>query len=563
MYNNVDYALERENMKRLYGCDTMCTAKFFTSTIYLQSGQTHSCYHPLPHKIPLEEIKDNPSALHNTQHKIERRKQMMLGQKPEECNYCWRVEALNDPNSDHSGILSDRIIKSKNELLITPDAHEQIMKNGWDHNYRPTYLEISFGNECNMKCAYCHPKASSAWMKEMQKDGPFADAPHLQSLEGETIYPEDDNPYVDAFWEWWPYLRKTLKVLRITGGEPLLQQNFWKFMEKLSKTDECRDMIVQVNSNLNVKNVLVQRLVKQVQDILDNHKVQRFAIFTSVESWGERASYARSGLNVELFEQNLTTVMEGMRDYTAKQFSGVTIMNTFNIMCVTSYLEFLKKILEWRKKFQFGYEAPKLLFDIPHCTEPNHWTLVGLPDEYSEYFDIITQYVNAHSWQNNWKDYEKAVHNEYYSLYFNRQEVVAWERVVAVWEDIKKQRASVNPPAHLEPRAIDDARRNWFLFIRATDKRRGTDFKKTFPEMSSYYDLCATLEDISNMEYNRIVKEEMMNPKMLDFHWDDDFVWHYPALAKTLINFRKVHEYPTYMYDNDVEVGSFGIVEEE
>jgi hypothetical protein len=26
--------------------------------MYLQSGETHSCYHPKPHKIPLAELKD-------------------------------------------------------------------------------------------------------------------------------------------------------------------------------------------------------------------------------------------------------------------------------------------------------------------------------------------------------------------------------------------------------------------------------------------------------------------------------------------------------------------------
>ena len=159
MFKNIDYYTERDVMKKVYGCDTMCTAKFLSSTIYLQTGETHSCYHPLPHKIPLAEIKKNPSALHNTQFKKDRREQMLKGNRPSECNYCWRVEAMGEEH------ISDRIIKSKNETLLTPEAHKIILENGWKHDYNPTYLEISFGNECNMRCAYCHPKASSAWMK--------------------------------------------------------------------------------------------------------------------------------------------------------------------------------------------------------------------------------------------------------------------------------------------------------------------------------------------------------------------------------------------------------------
>ena len=30
-------------------------------TMYLHLGETHSCYHPPPHEIPLDELKDNPS----------------------------------------------------------------------------------------------------------------------------------------------------------------------------------------------------------------------------------------------------------------------------------------------------------------------------------------------------------------------------------------------------------------------------------------------------------------------------------------------------------------------
>ena len=52
---------------------TFCMAKWHHTTIYLQTGETHSCYHPAPHKIPLEEIADNPSALHNTKEKKDQR----------------------------------------------------------------------------------------------------------------------------------------------------------------------------------------------------------------------------------------------------------------------------------------------------------------------------------------------------------------------------------------------------------------------------------------------------------------------------------------------------------
>ena len=32
------------------------------------------------------------------------------------------------------------------------------------------------------------------------------------------------NPYVEAFWKWWPDLYQDLHTFRITGGEPLLSK---------------------------------------------------------------------------------------------------------------------------------------------------------------------------------------------------------------------------------------------------------------------------------------------------------------------------------------------------
>ena len=36
---------------------SFCGAKWYNATIWLGSGMTTSCHHPLPHKINLEEIK--------------------------------------------------------------------------------------------------------------------------------------------------------------------------------------------------------------------------------------------------------------------------------------------------------------------------------------------------------------------------------------------------------------------------------------------------------------------------------------------------------------------------
>ena len=51
-----------------------CLAKWNMETLYLHMGDNHSCYHPRPHHIGLDEIAVDPSALHNTKWKKEQRK---------------------------------------------------------------------------------------------------------------------------------------------------------------------------------------------------------------------------------------------------------------------------------------------------------------------------------------------------------------------------------------------------------------------------------------------------------------------------------------------------------
>ena len=52
---------------------SFCAAKWLQTTLYLNNGFNHSCHHPSPHKIPLEELEQNIHALHNSNFKKEQK----------------------------------------------------------------------------------------------------------------------------------------------------------------------------------------------------------------------------------------------------------------------------------------------------------------------------------------------------------------------------------------------------------------------------------------------------------------------------------------------------------
>ena len=72
----MNYQETKDKLDKI-GCG-MCLAKWTQVTIHLQNGHTHSCHHPRTHKIPLTELKDNPSALHNTNYKKRQRRTMRI-----------------------------------------------------------------------------------------------------------------------------------------------------------------------------------------------------------------------------------------------------------------------------------------------------------------------------------------------------------------------------------------------------------------------------------------------------------------------------------------------------
>ena len=91
--DRVDHIKEVRDKLNNVGCG-FCPMKWLHETLYLHTGDNHSCYHPRPQHIPLEEIEKDPSALHNTDWKKQQRKTMLEGGRPDECYYCWNIEDL-------------------------------------------------------------------------------------------------------------------------------------------------------------------------------------------------------------------------------------------------------------------------------------------------------------------------------------------------------------------------------------------------------------------------------------------------------------------------------------
>lgn len=446
----------------------MCLAKWSQTTIHLGTGHTHSCHHPGTHKIPVEEIAIDASALHNTSYKKEKRKEMMNGFRPTECQYCWNVE--DKTNSNNNDFYSDRVYKSAEPWSRA--LRSKIEEVSWEKNINPSYLEISFNSTCNFKCSYCSPEISSKWMEEIVAFGPYPTSTNFNSLDhinksnfNKMPIPErEDNPYVDAFWKWWPELYPTLHTFRITGGEPLLTKHTFRVLDYIIANPNTK-LELAINSNLVIPDALFKEFIEKIKIILSQRLVKGFMLFTSCEAHGGQAEYIRHGMDYKKWLENL---YEFSRECPT---ATVGAMCTYNALSVVSFEDFLKDMLEL-KKFRRSIDIPhyKFIIDIPYLRNPMHQSIKILTPDFLPYVESQVKFI-----EDNLIDYASRE-----LLGFENSELERMKRVYSLFKSYIENQENV-----------DQERKDFYSFVNEHDKRRNTNFLETFPEFKNFYNFCS------------------------------------------------------------------------
>jgi organic radical activating enzyme len=474
-----------QNLKQVMsGLDSvsssLCLAKFTQVTMHLGSGLVHSCHHPKQHRIPLEELDKNPAALFNTTVLKAARKEMLNSQRPAECDYCWRIEDQKN--------LSDRHLKSSEDWAIK--EYDSIINSTGDEIFKPTYLEVSFGNACNLKCVYCGPEFSSKWVEEIKSQGPIKISDGnggeqwvqgWQDLDSISIPNREHNPYIEAFWKWFPEIYPTLKHYRITGGEPLLNKNTLKSLDYVIQNPR-EDLELSINTNLSVPEKTWNDFLNKLINLEKSANFKKITIYTSLESWESKAEYARSELNFNLLKSRFEELLE-------KTSARCVVMATYNILAITSFKDVLEWILILKKQYNYNPKRGLILKDTNYDIRKNNTVesknsfRVGIDIPYLRHPSFLDA---QHCDENLLKNYmipclefmiDNTSDNPYkMHLSFEKYELEKFQRIVENRLYFKGQ-SDVN-------------RAKFFDFINSIDKRRNINFIETFPEMENYYNLC-------------------------------------------------------------------------
>ena len=305
--------------------ESFCAAKWFEVTLWLYMGSNASCHHNPTHLI---ELTDDPSDLHNTKFKLSERKKMLSGNRPEGCHYCW--------NAEDSGIISDRMLKSYGYTW------DEMTKN-IPMKVNPKKIEVAFSRSCQLACAYCSPTFSSSWANDIATNGSYklkSNNRFNKDIKSKLI-PDEDNKYIQAFFDWWPELKKDLWVVRFTGGEPLLHLRFWEFLDILNLDQDYQGDFI-VNSNLIHEKGQVERFIDKTRYLTEIGK--NVEIHTSCESSLQHAEYTRDGFDGKIWMKNVHQIL-------STSDIKITVTTAINNMSIWSFGEYLKMISSLKDKY--------------------------------------------------------------------------------------------------------------------------------------------------------------------------------------------------------------------
>mgnify|MGYP000294733228 FL=1 len=164
------------------------------------------------------------------------REKMHKGEMLPECAICYRREKFHGNSA--------RTYGNSKYFANNTDTTEYSIKK----------IDVKLGNKCNLKCKMCFPYASSELWKEWKDLG-------WNSTEKDPNN-ETSWKYYDGYFEEdysWPKDKSNMdkikdavvncKLLHVTGGEPMLNPEFFDLLKHCIETDTAKDIILDVTTN--------------------------------------------------------------------------------------------------------------------------------------------------------------------------------------------------------------------------------------------------------------------------------------------------------------------------
>ena len=284
---------------------------------------------------------DSVEDLMNHPNFKELRKQFLSGERHHGCHRCYQHEDEGRPRNSMRTWF--------NETFISEKSYSSVANTTDDGTIDPNivYLDIRYGNICNLKCRMCGYELSSTWHDELitlhDQNGKSRSNPDHQINKPKFIH-------VDAYDKIEPYLNYVEEIY-FAGGEPTLYPEHLKMLDKLLELGRT-DVKLKYNTNLSSLSYKGRDLVEVWS------KFDKVSIGASIDAMQDTVEYIRTNLNWNKFEQNFDRIANGTNAINIFPAPTIGVLNLevfpeFNRFCIekgwTKHTALVPNFVTWPK----------------------------------------------------------------------------------------------------------------------------------------------------------------------------------------------------------------------
>jgi sulfatase maturation enzyme AslB (radical SAM superfamily) len=338
----------------------------------------------------------------------------------DDCQTCWVKE---DAGASSKRIVSNRMYATEFNLETARQHTDEQGQTDW----QPSYWDLRFGNLCNLKCVMCHPASSSQWYEDyvlLNGTTKFTDSGTRIDLKEVNGRFRDGGEY--AWWDnpgFWSKLEAKIPYLKqvyLVGGEPMLIEPHYDFLQKVIDSGRAHEVTLEYDTNLTA-------IHQRALDLWRHFK--HVWLRVSVDDYGDQFNYIRYPANWQAVSKNI----EKLHD----KFDNIKFDFTVTWQVLSAYST--PRLLEYLSQFKNSNASVRIL------SNPGYFDVAILPkDVKQELIEIYKQFASTNS-------------------------------------KIKVNHLIKYLQSNLEGVPVKLA--ECINVIDRLDKIRGTDWKKTFPEL--------------------------------------------------------------------------------
>jgi sulfatase maturation enzyme AslB (radical SAM superfamily) len=276
------------------------------------------------------------------------RRDMLAGRRPEPCARCYMYEDIG--MRSHRQSQNEHYLKQIAGLLMRtdPDGSAPL---------ELQTIDLRLGNLCNLRCRMCSPQSSKALIREWAElHGVPSNHSYFEQLRNLDWFSQP------AFWQIFEKHTANIERLHFAGGEPLLINQMFDFLERLIELGRAKNIMISYNTNLTV-------LPRRIFELWPHFRSVRVTV--SVDGFDEVNSLIRYPTNWATLDRNMKTLDAEAERLNCRGGLGInTTVQLYNIFHIEKFIEYAATSFN-------SFEAPNLSI----LTFPEQFNIQILPPE--------------------------------------------------------------------------------------------------------------------------------------------------------------------------------------